>query len=115
MDDTNEQSTGSGSRDYPVWFVLLLVLLWLGGFGVMLLFGFFAFITLPGQFWPHGLWNLLVTVAEGWVLFHAVRHYFRGNRPLSVPLLWAAVAAIAVPLVASGGCALMADSIRIAG
>ena len=104
-----------GSTRRPLWLLLLLMLLWLTGLGVLLLFGFFAVITLPSSFWPHSVWNLLVTLVEAWVLFISIRYSVKETRIRSEALLWAVVAAVGVPLVASGGCALMADSFRIAG
>lgn len=115
MDDLNDSEHTSGPSAYPLWFRLVTLLLVLLGVGVFLMFGFFAFVTLPGESFFIGVWNLLVVVAEGWVLRHAIRHYFSATQPMSVTFFWIAVAAVGVPLIASGGCAFMADSFRIAG
>lgn len=101
--------------EYRTWQVLLLVLLWLAGFGVMLAFGFATLLTFSMQSWPLGLWNLLVTLAELWALLYSVRLYSRRTAAASEAMLWAVVAAVGVPLVASGGCALLADTLRIGG
>lgn len=115
MDDVNENSTTPGPSVYPLWFRLVTLLLTLMGVGVLFLFGFFAFMTLPDQNFLLGGWNLLVAVAEGWVLRLYTRYYVSGTQPMSVIFFWGAVAAIGIPLIASGGCAFMAASASIVG
>jgi hypothetical protein len=115
MEDEQAIAPSTESRRYPVWLSAIAVLFWLIGLGVCLLFGFFGIILLPGSSDAIGIWNLLVALAEAWVLFIAARHFFRGTQPVSTLFFWLALAVVGVPLVASGGCAMMADSLRIAG
>ncbi len=115
MDNLNENGTTPGLSGYPLWAHLVILLLLLTGLGVLLLFGFFAFVTLSGQSFMVGVWNLLVTAAEGWALFFTTRHYVKGAQPISVIFFWSTLTGLGIPLIASGGCAFMADSFRIAG
>lgn len=115
LDTREEAISGDAKRDYPLLLTLLLVLLWLLGFGVLALFAAFTLFTLGMSGGLLTLWNLLVVLTQGYVLWRAVSMYAAKNRPPSELFLWAVLAAVGVPLVASGGCALMGEALRIAG
>lgn len=88
---------------------VLFWLLWVVGLLVFLLFVFFLLATAMDA--PvMGVWNGLVVLAEGFLLFKTEYHIVRKNLPMSTLLLWVAVAALGIPLIAFGGC-LMLDSL----
>lgn len=88
---------------YPVGLSILFWLLWLVGLLVLLLFGFFTLATSTD---PNVIaaWNGLVVLAEGFLLIKTVIHFVRKDMAMSSLLLWVAVAAVAVPFIAFGGC-----------
>lgn len=93
---------------YPLGLSLLFWLLWVVGLLVLLLFGFFLLVTAMDA--PvMGIWNGLVVLTEIFLLFKTALHFVRKDRLISKLLLWAAVAAVGVPLVAFGGCLILDD------
>ncbi len=102
---------------YSLGWSLVFWLLWSVGVLVLLLFGVFLLITLIDAPLAAG-WNGLIVLAEGFLLFKTARHFARKDKPASELLLLVAVAAIGIPLLATGGC-IMVDSVgsglRIAG
>jgi len=107
MDNEKSPTTNDIATTNPIWFSAVIVLLWLVGFGVFLLFGFFTVITIQAAHSGVGTWNLLVTLTEGIVLFIAARHFFSGTQPMSTLFFWVAIAALGIPLVAAGGCSFL--------
>lgn len=105
------------SNTYSLGWSIVFWLLWLAGLLILLLFGAFFLITAMDA--PlMAFWNALVVLAEGFLLFKTARHFVHKDKPASELLLLVAVAAIAVPLVASGGCLLvdsMGSGLRFAG
>lgn len=105
------------TQTYGLGWSLLFWLLWAVGVLVLLLFGGFLLITAVDA--PlMGVWNALVVLVEGWLLFKTVRHFLRGDKPISELLLLVALAAIGVPLLASGGCLMLdqaGSGLRFAG
>lgn len=93
---------------------------WLLAGLVFALFAMFAIITLDSGVlatdgWMIGLWNLLATVLEGFILIMTARAFFRRAKPASELTLWLALAVFAVPLLAFGGCAVVGGGLRMAG
>lgn len=91
-------------------------LLWLLGLLVCLLFSLFAFIMLVSKGWLLAVWNLLVAVAESYLLVQSKRAMSRHEKTMSELLWLAALAGIGVPLVAVGGCGMLSSLMpRMAG
>lgn len=99
----NTYSTGLG---------ILFWVLWVVGFLVLLLFGFFAFITFSPDNYFLATWNALVALVEGFILFITALHFLRKDWSLSKLLLWIAIAALGTPLLAFSGCMLL-DNMRL--
>lgn len=91
---------------YSTGLSILFWLLWVVGLLVLLLFGFFVLATATDAN-VMAAWNVLVVLAEGFLLFKTARHFVLKNIPMSKLLLWAAVAALGVPFVAFGGCFIL--------
>ena len=94
---------------YSLGWSMVFWLLWSVGILVLLLFGGFLLIIIDapmGAGWKNGLvvWNGLVVLAEGFLLFKTARHFVRKDKLASELLLLVAVAAFGVPLLATGGC-----------
>jgi hypothetical protein len=115
MEQEKEENARLGPGVYPVWFSVLIVLFALIGGGIFLLFGFFFLVTLSSPSGGLSILGLIAAVAEGWSLYKIVRFYFSGTQPMSVIFYWAALAVVGIPFLAFWGCALMSDSLRIAG
>lgn len=113
MDNEETPTTNDIATTNSIWLSAVIVLLWLVGFGVFLLFGFFTVITIQVPDSGVGTWNLLVTLAEGIVLFIAARHFFSGTQPMSTLFFWVAIAAVGIPLVAAGGCSILPNQFRL--
>lgn len=94
---------------YHIGLSILFWLLWTVGLLILLLFGFFCLIMINSP--VMAAWNGLVVLAEGFVLFKTARHFVRKDLPMSTLLLWVGVAAVGIPLLASGGC-MMLDNMR---
>jgi hypothetical protein len=102
---------------YSLGWSIVFWLLWSVGVLVLLLFGVFLLLTAMDALLAAG-WNGLVVLAEGFLLFKTARHFARKDKPASELLLLVAVAAIGIPLLATGGCIMldnMGGSMRIAG
>lgn len=97
------------SNTYSLGWSLVFWLLWSAGLLVLLLFGAFILITALDAPLVSG-WNALIVLAEGFLLFKTARHFARKDKPASELLLLAAVAAIGIPLLATGGC-IMVDNV----
>lgn len=100
------------AHSYSLGVKVAFWLLWTLGLLVFVLFAFFALITLDSgatgsNGWVLGVWNLLVVLAEGFILGMSARAFFRGAKSGSELVLWAALAVFGVPLAAFGGCALV--------
>jgi hypothetical protein len=113
MDNEKSPTTNDIPMTNPIWLSAVIVLLWLVGFGVFLLFGFFTVITIQAAQSGVGTWNLLVTLAEAIVLSIAARHFFSGTQPMSTLFFWVAIAAVGIPLVAAGGCSILPNHFRL--
>lgn len=98
----------------PIWLSLLMVLAVLCGVGALLLFAGFTLITLSGNDWMTGMWNLFTVLAEGYAIYR-VNSAYAGAGPDSAVVLWTLVVAIGIPLVAFGGCTVIPSTLRIAG
>ncbi|WMP16671.1 hypothetical protein [Thiothrix lacustris] len=97
------------SNTYSLGWSLVFWLLWSAGLLALLLFGFFLLVTATNAPLASS-WNALIVLAEGFLLFKTARHFARKDKPASELLLLAAVAAIGIPLLATGGC-IMAYSV----
>jgi hypothetical protein len=113
MDNEKSPTTNDIPTTNPIWVSAVIVLLWLVGFGVFLLFGFFTVITIQSAQSGVGTWNLLVTLAEGVVLFIAARHFFSDTQSMSTLFFWVAIAAVGIPLIAAGGCSFLPNHFRL--
>jgi hypothetical protein len=113
MDNEKSPTTNDIPMTNPIWLSAVIVLLWLVGFGVFLLFGFFTVITIQAAQSGVGTWNLLVTLAEAIVLSIAARHFLSGTQPMSTLFFWVAIAAVGIPLVAAGGCSILPNHFRL--
>lgn len=95
----------------------LFCLLWVVGLSVFLLFAPFAILLVVAA--PLvAFWNMLIAFAEAYLLFKSAQHFRSKDKPISELLLQVALAAIGVPLLASGGCLIigeMGKGLRIAG
>lgn len=102
---------------YPIGLSILLWFLWIVGFAVLLLFGFFTLATATDAK-VMATWNGLVVLVEGFLLFKTGLHFVRKDMPMPKLLLWIAVAAVVIPFVAFGGCFMlesMSFGLRFAG
>lgn len=106
------------SHTYSLSVKIVFWLLWLLALLVLVVFASFT-ILMAVDATLMVFWNALVVVAELTLLFIATRHFIRKDIPSSKLLLWMAGAAIALPLVASGGCIVLdgmgGSSLRIGG
>lgn len=104
------------ARTYPVIFSILFWLLWFIGGLALLVLGFFTFMTLMMTLEAGlrgsegvgllGFWNLLITAAEGFVLYRSARDFGHPDKSVFELLLWALVAVVGIPLLAFGGCVM---------
>lgn len=103
----------SHAERYSTGFKFVFWILWCLGGVVCFLFGIFSLLTISK--WAVFSWNLLAVLAEVFILSKTVQHFSRKDRPASELLLWVASAAFAIPLIASGGCVVIGNSLRIGG
>lgn len=89
-------------EQYLIGWSLFFWAMWLMGLGCLLLFGFFLLLTVDAPL--VAAWNGMVVCVEVVLLFKTARHFFCKNKPMSELLLWVGFAALAMPLVATGGC-----------
>lgn len=106
------------SYTYSLLVKIVFWLLWMVALLILVLFASFT-VIMAVDATLMVFWNGLVVVAELALLFIATRHFIRKDIPSSKLLLWMAGAAIALPLVASGGCIMLdgmgVSSLRISG
>lgn len=96
---------------YPVIFNVLFWLLWLLGAGVFFVYLSFATMTLGGGGYTGsasliGVWNLVITVVEGFALFACAVWFFNGAKSASVLMLWVLSTVSVIPLIGFGGCVM---------
>jgi hypothetical protein len=99
------------AQHYSLIFKIFFWLLWLGGVGVFLVFAWFSSMTMgEGGFGEGasliGPWNLLITVAEGAVLFISAVLFGNRDKSASVLFLWVLLATVVIPLIGFGGCVI---------
>jgi hypothetical protein len=107
----------SQNTPYPLAGNILFWLLWIVGLLVLLMFGSFLLMTAMDAPLMAG-WDALVVLAEGWLMFKTARHFIRADKSVAELLLLAALMAIGIPLLASGGCLVvdqMGGGFRFAG
>lgn len=93
-------------NNYFTGLSILFWLLWVVGLLVLLLFGFFTLATATTAN-AVAAWNGLVVLVEGFLLFKTAWHFVCKERPMPNLLLWIAMAALAVPFIAFGGCFML--------
>lgn len=96
---------------YPVIFTVLFWLLWLLGAGVFFVYLSFAMMTLGGGGYTGsasliGVWNLVISVAEGFGLFITAVWFLNGAKSATVLMLWIMSAVVVIPLIGFGGCVM---------
>lgn len=96
---------------YSIPVKIFFWLFWVIGLLAVLLFGLFAFITASGDpYFPKGwgfvAWDIFILATSAFLLVKTARHFFKADAEGSVLVLWAACAAILVPLIGFGGCLL---------
>lgn len=95
---------------YPVIFSILFWLLWLLGVGVFFVYLSLATTTLGGGYMGGasliGVWNLLITMTEGFGLFISAVWFLNGAKSATVLMLLVFSMVIVVPLIGFGGCVM---------
>ena len=94
---------------YSIIWCIFFWLLWLIGLGVLVLFAGFLLITAEDA--PLiAAWNGLIVIIEIFLLFKTAYHFFRKDIPSSTLMLWVALAAFGVLLLATGGCLILENT-----
>lgn len=96
---------------YPLEFRLFFWLLWLLGFGVFVVYFSLAMMTLGGGGYTGsasliGVWNLVISIAEGFGLFACAIWFVQGRRSATELFWWMLVTVLVIPLIGFGGCVI---------
>ncbi len=100
-------------QPYSLIAKIIFWLLWSFGAAVGLLFLTFAVIAVLLQGKYTATWNLSIVYFELFILIKSARYFFCKNEPIGKLLLWAGFAAIAIPMIASGGCFFLGGDVKI--
>jgi hypothetical protein len=98
--EAQEIGTYSSRRVVVFW------LLWLLGLGFCLLFALFSFMTLGTKLWFAGLWHLLITGIEGYLLVKLAYNYSQRSKSMDELLSKVTFLSFAMPFISFGGCLL---------
>ncbi len=106
------------THEYSTPIKILFWLIWLIGCVVLWLFALFLMITLQ-QSPLLSLVSTLTCASIGYLLWKSAVHSYNHDRPASTLFLMLALAIIAIPLLATGGCIFVESTglgnFRIAG
>ncbi|MFY9259045.1 MAG: hypothetical protein WAO71_00900 [Gallionella sp.] len=93
------------TNTYSILSTIIFWVLWLLGLLWFLLFVFLVFFTVTEEAWIIATWNLLVVLAQGYVLLQTARYFLHKEQSVSELLLWATWTGIIMPMITSLGCA----------
>lgn len=92
-------------QTYSIFSTIIFWVLWLLGLSWFLLFVFLALLMAAEKSWIVAGWNLVVVLAQGYVLLCSARYFSHKKKSVSELLLWATFAAIIMPMITTLGCA----------
>lgn len=91
-------------QTYSIFSTIIFWVLWLLGLLWFLLFVLLVFFTVAEKAWIIMGWNLLVVLAQGYVLLRSARYFLHKGVSVSELLLWATLVAIIMPMITTLGC-----------